>query len=370
MTYTNGISDRLAYSIEGKDSYSCEASYYSNVGILSLSQLEGYNKANEKIYHIGKDAAIGRLDTSGSEKTASLDITLVNNYNKDINNVVIIGRIPAIGMVDSDLDSLNATFDTTLKGKINTSGLLSKVYYSTKLDCEADDDSWVEEPSDFSSIKSYKIVIDEGVMSHGEQEKINYQLLIPENLGINQKAYNICTIYYEYENQNCKDENSISIETDTATISLEECQNTYEVEENEKVLTVGTHATAAGVDLVEGEDINYGQMVKYSYVISNDTNESIKNIKLIGSVHNGNMYYREIYDNISSTDGTNAPIYKDLEDVDGTHKTIEITIEELKPGEAKVFTYQVFARNNQLDGSRDLYGILKISGDGKGLVEG
>ena len=364
MTYTNEISDRLAYSIEGKDSYSCEASYYSNVGILSLSQLEGYNKANEKIYHIGKDAAIGRLDTSGSERTASLDITLVNNYNKDVKNVVIIGRIPSIGMVDSEQDVMNATFDTTLKGKINTSGLLSKVYYSSKLDCGAEDDSWIEDPSDFSDIKSYKVVIDEGVMSHGEQEKISYQLIIPENLGINQKAYNVCTIYYEYENQNCKDETSISIETDTATISLEECQNTYEVEDNEKVLTVGTHATAAGVDLVEGEDINYGQMVRYSYVISNDTDKPIKNIKLVGSVHNGNMYYREVYDNISSTDGTNAPIYKDLEDVDGTHRTTEMTIEELKPGESKVFTYQVFARNNQLDGSRDLYGTLKISGDG------
>ena len=364
MTYTNGISDRAAYSIEGKDSYSCEASYYSNVGILSLTQLEGYNKANEKIYHIGKDAAIGRLDTSGSEKTASLDITLVNNYNKDINNVIIIGRIPAVGMVDSDLDSLNATFNTTLKGSISTAGLLSKVYYSTKTDCEINDDSWVESPENYATIKSFKVVIDGGLMSHGEMEKISYQLVIPEDLGPNQKVYSLYTTYYEYENQNCKEESSIALETDTATITLGDCQNNYEVETDKKALKIGTRATAAGFDLIEGNDIYNGQMIRYTYVISNDSNETITNIKLIGSVHNGNMYYREVYDNTSSTDGESSQIYRDLEDKDGTHKTSELTIESLNPGESKVFTYQVFARNNQADGSRDVYGTLKVTADG------
>ena len=364
MTYTNEISDRLSYVIEGNDSYSCEASYYSNVGILSLTQLEKYNQAGEKIYHIGKEPTIGKLDTNGNEKTATMDITIVNNYNKDINNVVIVGRIPAEGMVDSNLEKLHSTFDTKLKGSINTSGLLSKVYYSNKLDCEIDDDSWIESPEDYSTIKSFKVVIDGGSMSHGEMEKISYQLVIPENLGSNQKVYSLYTTYYEYENQNCKEESSIGLETETATITLEDCQNNFSVETNKKALKVGTRATAAGIDLIEGADINYGQMIRYTYVISNDSNETINNIKLTGSVHNGNMYYREIYDNISSTDGSNDPIYRDLEDKDGTHRTSELTIESLKPGESQVFTYQVFARNNQADGSRDVYGTLKVTADG------
>ncbi len=364
MTYTNEISNRLSYEIEGNDSFSCEASYYSNVGILSLTQLEKYNQAGEKIYHIGKEPTIGKLDTNGKEKTATMDITIVNNYNKDINNVVIVGRIPAEGMVDSNLEKLHSTFDTKLKGSINTSGLLSKVYYSNKLDCEIDDDSWVESPEDYSTIKSFKVVIDGGSMSHGEMEKISYQLVIPENLGSNQKVYSLYTTYYEYESQNCKEESSIGLETETATITLDDCQNDYLVESNKKALKVGTRATAAGIDLVDGEDINYGQMIRYTYVISNDSNETINNIKLIGSVHNGNMYYREIYDNISSTDGTNAPIYRDLEDKDGTHLTNEYVIELLKPGESYVYSYQVFARNNQADESRDVYGILKVTADG------
>lgn len=364
MTYTNEISDRLSYVIEGNDSYSCEASYYSNVGILSLTQLEKYNQAGEKIYHIGKEPTIGKLDTNGNEKTATMDITIVNNYNKDINNVVIVGRIPAEGMVDSNLEKLHSTFDTKLKGSINTSGLLSKVYYSNKLDCEIDDDSWIESPEDYSTIKSFKVVIDGGSMSHGEMEKISYQLVIPENLGSNQKVYSLYTTYYEYENQNCKEESSIGLETEAATITLEDCQNNFSVETNKKALKVGTRATAAGIDLIDGEDVNYGQMIRYTYVISNDSNETINNIKLVGSVHNGNMYYREIYDNISSTDGSNAPIYKDLEDKDGTHRTSELSIDSLKPGESQIFTYQIFARNNQADGSRDVYGTLKVTADG------
>ena len=369
MTYTNEISDRLSYVIEGNDSYSCEASYYSNVRILSLTQLEKYNQAGEKIYHIGKEPTIGKLDTNGNEKTATMDITIVNNYNKDINNVVIVGRIPAEGMVDSNLEKLHSTFDTKLKRSINTSGLLSKVYYSNKLDCQIDDDSWIESPEDYSTIKSFKVVIDGGSMSHSEKEIISYQLVIPENLGSNQKVYSLYTTYYEYENQNCKEESSIGLETEAATITLEDCQNDYLVETNKKALKVGTRATVAGIDLIDGEDVNYGQLIRYTYVISNDSNETINNIKLVGSVHNGNMYYREIYDNISSIDGSNAPIYKDLEDKDGTHRTSELSIDSLKPGESQIFTYQIFARNNQADGSRDVYGTLKVTADGIGEQE-
>ena len=363
LMYTNGTRNKTAYENDGQPSFSCDASYYSNIGIITLTRVENYNNEEEKIYHLEKDTAIGRLDTNGDEKVATMDITLVNNYNKDINNVVIVGRVPAVGMVDSNFETINSTFDTKLKGTINTSGLLSKIYYSNKLDCEIEDDSWVEKPENLSEVKSFKIVIDEGVMSHGETETIRYQLVIPEDLGINQKAYNICTVYYEYENQKCKDETSICLETDIATISLEDCQNNIDIETNEDTITIGSRATVAGMDLKDGEDVFNGQMIKYSYVIHNDGEESIKNIKLSGSVHNGNMYYREIYENYSSTDGTYAPVYKDLEDTDGTHRTYEETIEELKAGESYVFTYQVFARNNQPDGSKDVYGILKISGD-------
>ena len=362
MTYTNGTKTKTAYEMEGETSFSCEASYYSNAGIISLTQVDNYNNEGEKIYHLENDSPIGRLDTNGDEKIASMDVTFVNNYNKDVNNVVVIGRIPAIGMVYSNLEKVNTTFDTRLKDRISTSGLLSKVYYSNKLDCGIEDESWVEEPDELSDIKSFKIEIEGGVMSHGELEKISYQLVIPEKLGINQKAYNVCTIYYDYENQNCKKETSIKLETDTATISLDECQNNFDI--NDKELSVGTRATYAGVDLQDGEEVYYGQMIKYAYVIKNNSKTSMKNIKLEGSVHNGNMYYKEVYDNYSSTDGSYAPICKYIEDVDGTHRTNEDTIEELKPGETYIYTYQVFARNNQPDGSKDVYGILKLSGEG------
>ena len=361
LSYTNQASSRVKYRIEGKESESYPIQYKSRSGLLTYMEINNLNNDNQSIKATNSRVIIANVSTRTESNNATVSASIVNNYKDDINNLMIIGRIPYKGMINSDNELINNTINTELIKAISTSGLVSKVYYSPLSDCSIDDASWVENPENINEMKSFKIELNDSNMSHGEKLAFESTFLLPENLRLNQNGYMLYTAYYNYNNEQCKEDFIINIRTEQGTISEQDCQTKDEIivdENNGSKIVLGTRATVSGVDIENGQNIYDGQIVRYSILVENNSNEILRNIHISEKANNANLYY--LAERTQLEDGNIVTVYDWFEDVDGTHKSNDVTIEQLLPGEKRTLYYEVFARKQQGD---DIYGIINIKTD-------
>ena len=79
------------------------------------------------------------------------------------------------------------------------------------------------------------------------------------------------------------------------------------------------------------------------------------------------MYYWHTYTVISSSDGEEVLTGEWIEDRDGTHTSDSLEIESLKPGESKIFEYQVVVNDLTLlqdHNDKQVYGNITIQANG------
>lgn len=359
LRYENEVGTNKSYILEGNDSTDVEVNYVSRSGILKETKLQNFNDENEVLVTYEDEALTGKIDATGKGRTATVSTTIMNNYSDDITNVAIIGKIPSIGNTKDGAD-LNTTFDATISKGVNLNGLVGKVYYSNEENPDKDSSSWQENISDFSQVKSFKVVLDNNAMKVGEKVELSYNLNIPENVGYNATAYSLVTTYYDYNNQEIEDSSILGLESEIKAISLEDCQ----VVESTPQLSIGTQVTKGGYVVEENEEINEGQILRYNVVISNNSNTPITNINLKGYAENSNSYYFDTYYTENSTDGEQVLTGEWKEDVDGKHLQETTTIESIAPGETKVFSYQVKVKHLENISSSEIYGKIYVSADG------
>ena len=358
LSYTNQASNRVKYKVEGKESESYPIQYKSRSGLLTYMEVNNLNNDNQSIKATNSKVVVANINTRTGKNSATVSASIVNNYKDDINNLLIIGRIPSKGMINSDDELINNTINTELVKAISTSGLLSKVYYSPLSDCSIDDNSWVENPENISEMKSFKIELDDSNMSHGEKLSFETNFFLPESLRLNQNGYMLYTAYYNYNNEQCKEDFVINIRTEQGTISEQDCQTKDEIivnKTNGNKIVLGTRATVSGIDIENGQNIYDGQIVRYSILVENNSNEIIRNIHINEKANNANLYY--LAERTQLEDGNMVTVYDWFEDVDGTHKSNDVTIEQLLPGEKRTLYYEVFARKQQ---GEDIFGIINI----------
>ena len=363
LRYSNENSTKIAYEAQGKDSEEYEIKYVSNSELLTVINLDNFNSNLDVLSEINADRLVGKADVGGERKTTSVSLNVINNFKEDMENVVIIGRLPVVGNIDNNGNSLNTTIDANLASSITTSGLLTKVYYSEELNEDINSDNWTENVTDLSKVKCFKIEVSNGMMHQGENIDINYNLYIPENLDYNQSIYGLDTIHYKVDGIDKTKDIVLGLETEEKEVTIEDFENI----QNTEKLRVGTKVTRGGEEITDGENVNERQTLRYTTIIENISNEPINNIVLKGNAHNANMYYWHTYTVISSSDGEEVLTGEWIEDRDGTHTSDSLEIESLKPGESKIFEYQVVVNDLTLlqdHNDKQVYGNITIQANG------
>ena len=363
LRYSNENSTKIAYEAQGKDSEEYEIKYVSNSELLTVINLDNFNSNLDVLSEINADRLVGKADVGGERKTTSVSLNVINNFKEDMENVVIIGRLPVVGNIDNNGNSLNTTIDANLASSITTSGLLTKVYYSEELNEDINSDNWTENVTDLSKVKCFKIEVSNGMMHQGENIDINYNLYIPENLDYNQSIYGLDTIHYKVDGIDKTKDIVLGLETEEKEVTIEDFENI----QNTEKLRVGTKVTRGGEEIADGENVNERQTLRYTTIIENISNEPINNIVLKGNAHNANMYYWHTYTVISSSDGEEVLTGEWIEDRDGTHTSDTLEIESLKPGESKIFEYQVVVNDLTLlqdHNDKQVYGNITIQANG------
>ena len=358
LRYDNEVGTNKSYEKEGNDSIDVEVNYVSRDGVLKETKLQNFNDENEVLVNYEDTTLTGKIDAQDKARTATVSTTIMNNYNEEITDVAIIGKIPTIDNTKNGVN-LNTTFNTTLARGVILNGLVGKIYYSTEEDPEISSNSWKENVSDFSQIKSFKVVLENNAMKVGEKVDLSYDLNIPQNVGYNESAYSLITTYYNYNNQEMKDESIVGLESEIKEITLDDCQSV----ENVNQLSIGTQVSKCGSVLQENEEINEGQILRYTVVLTNNSDKPITNINIKGSAENANSYYLYTFKDISSTTGDEVLTGKWTEDVDGNHLYETEKINSLAAGETKTFSYQVKVKHLDEISVPEVYGKVTISAD-------
>lgn len=342
LTYTNQDSVRQAYKLEGKNAEEVLLTFVAKHGML-----KGLAGKNDVTQNAGNsyEEVIDKLELKSESGAQIVTITgsIVNNFETEVNDVVVIGRIPFIGNKNGNDQELFSDFDTTLNSEVTTTGNITEVYYSENGDAKIDDESWTQDVTDISKYKSYKIVIKEGTLKKGEKVDFVYETLVAENLGYNLKSYATYTVTYKLDNQELSGNCTIALVSEEKELEADDLENKEETEK----LQIGTQVSQGGKILTEEDTVFERQILKYTVVVTNISNEVLTNIKLIGKAENANMYtwkYIETEDYFAAEEGEVYISRMYEEDTDGTRSQDEMVIESLKPGESKTFEYQVITK--------------------------
>lgn len=269
-----------------------EVNFIAPVGIVTVNKISNYVDGAQLMALTNDESATLQVTTSA--KTATAEIQVINNYSNIINNVRILGRTLAKDTTNTDTeDTLNNTFDAPMLGAINANGMENvTIYYTTNGDATEDlndnSNGWTTQIVDYSSVKSYLIVINDYTMNIGDSIKFNYDVQIPENLGYSETINSVYTVYFDNVQEN-------QIINDKAT---------------SRIITLSTGiAPTIQVELSsysqENSTVRTGQYIKFIATVKNTGTIDAQNVNLNVVAPSGKLYtYRDENGNVKFTTDT------------------------------------------------------------------
>ena len=211
MTYSNELAKNTEYKMQGKESAEIPVNMVAKSGLITISTLNGYN-GNEQKVALDENIVTGQLNVAETSKIATIASEIVNNYQTEIKDIVIIGKIPFANNKTVNGTELGSTFNTALKEVLKVNGITGKIYYSEEEEPQENSESWKENISEFTNVKSFKIVPDAPI-AEGKEIKFSYNIEIPAELQANQKSYSTYTIKYSVNNQEMETTQILGLET-------------------------------------------------------------------------------------------------------------------------------------------------------------
>lgn len=298
-----------------------EISFIAPSGVISAQRLSKYNEKNS-VYSINQGVKTDRILTNSDKKVVDSEIIVMNNSESDMNNVAILGRTAFVGNKSiSANEDLGTNIDTKFIQKISEMyGVYknAKIYYSSNPDATKDvndmSNGWTTDYKSISNIKSYLIVINEGLKA-GEILVFSYDFEIPEKLECDRKLYTTFTTFYSDEN-----EKMVSKEADV--IGLE---------------TVTTPKITAKVTSNAGNVVTEGQIIEYTVKVKNEGEELAENINFSFDIPKNTVYVKYI---------TRADARKGYYKKEKNVKQININVGNIEPKEEKIYTYLVEVNEN------------------------
>ena len=251
----------------------------SKYGLFTLNQIdEGIFEENVQTV----------LPAKTERKTITIKQKIINNYEDILSGITILGRIPSLESKDQNGNYIGSEFDSVLKQNVQINSENAKIYYSEDTGIEKDAEGWKENVTDFSNIKSFKIVLENYEMPQEAILDISYIIEIEENLDYNKKAYAFSCIDYIYEGQNKQSTSKIELATETVNGS-DIIEGESKVEEVNG-LKLETMVKSGGAILKEQETVYTGQIVKYIAKITNTTDQVITGISYEAKIPEGTTF--------------------------------------------------------------------------------
>ena len=282
-------------------------------GVVTANQIYDENGLN--IINMTDEKQTVQIETYAEAKKMTVEGTIVNNYENSVQNVVVLGRIPYQGnkKIDSQ-EELGSNFDATLLEALNISGIEEyKIYYSENgeatQDLQNSQNAWRLNPSDFSKIKSYLIVLEKD-LAIAEQVSFSYQIQVPANLSHNQTTYEMYKVYYENKTE--------QVTTKESEVSGIVGLTTGEGPELEVTLNA---------NMQQNSQVHEGQIVRFEVTVKNTGKVDSKNVTVNIPVSEGTKYVE--YDSTTQDYIINE------------NKTVKLPLGTLKPNETANCYYEL-----------------------------
>lgn len=334
----------------------------SKYGVLVLNTIKNYNSKGDSIENTDDKVKEINIESNVESKNIDGELCILNNYETDITNIAIIGKL---GTEKIDNGTLKSTFEMSILEKLNIQGKNAKIYYSENADELKESNNWKED-LEISKAKSYKIDFQDETIKPGELVSLNYRLLIPEKIEKGKNSYATNKIYYQYVGDETQVNSTFKFKTEDTTNQDGIAENTEEnivlTEKTEK-LNIELAGRTGGETLQDGKVVYEGQGIKYIVKLTNNSNEELKNIKIIANQTNAIFYNKKIHtDGWDSITGEQGVKYTTIEENPELKEKQEI-VESIKPGETIEVSYQFSVK--EIEGnSEETTGNVKISGDG------
>lgn len=353
MIYTNENGSETSYEVAQP------VNLNSQYGVFAYTEMKNYNNVGEIATAIGDETVDANLDMEAERRIADVEAVVVNNYDEQIEQVQIMGRIPQ--------NDENVTFLASMIGQITTNIPDASVFYSYDEKIDVNSDAWLQEVEDFTKVRAYKIVLNNNVLGSKQVLKIPYQLVIPAGLNINQSTYTDLEVSYSYNGQEMQTNSKIVMKTPKILLSngIDSIGNANTIDETNQGIQTNVTVTSGGETVLNGEEIYEGQTLRYHIKITNNTEETITNLKLVANHTNATFFGNVEKEVISVEDGgeIKTEIYYE-EDESLTQKELEVA--ELLPGDSTTLTYE-FSLNRK-DDLNETSGTITLTADNREAV--
>ncbi len=346
MRYTNENRENEINQVEQ------EILLQSKQGALLISRVSNYNENGDILESTTDKIETGILDANSNKQKATVEYFVINNYEKNMVNPVMIGKMPDSNRIEKEGETMEVTFGEVLESLIHVSKEGAKVFYSEDVNATKESSTWKETVEDLSKVKAYKIEFgQEKTIAPKEMIKISYQIEIPENLPENQTTMNRLEVNYIQEGREAQITATHRLET-----SEKELKNTYTLDSQsqEENLAVKLVAVSAGKNLEAGEEVYEGQAIEYTLEVTNQTANTINNLKMKATHTNAN-YYGIVMKKVGSYE---YPYREELEDL----TCQELTIESLEAGGTTTFTYEIVIKK-QVEEGENTTGEIILTGN-------
>ena len=290
-------------------------------GVIATNSVSGYDGEDSNLTNIDQEILKANIPTNTKQKTVKFEGNIINNYENSITNTYILGRLPFEGnkKIDKNED-LGSNFTMSMNGAMKVTGIdLSqvKVYYSTEEDVaksllDSGNETWQENPKNYTNIKSYLIVIN-GEIPHGTQIHFTYEANIPANLIYNKSTYTTYKVYYNNKMPETKEAGIIGLTTG------------YGPEVEIKLSS----------EIPENGNAKQEQKVKFFVEIKNTGDQELKNAVLHIPVPKQTKYVEYSFEEYSY--------------IESTESEISIPVGNLKAGETKTVTYMLKMLEDYVD---------------------
>ena len=259
--------------------------------------------------------------TSGVQ---TLTTSILNNHEKSVESIAIIGTIAN--------DQNEEEFEKTIKENFKTT------LDETNIEINYSQDGKNFEES-FENAKYFKVTIS------------NSKLEVGESIGLSLKE-NVTKILTDFKLAYVYDgiEKVQELKIDKITSNISELIPSEEVEptvneESKDPLDVKLIAKTASSEVKDNDEVAESQPIRYTYIITNNTNTDMNNVKFVANHENVNIYEyvkEEQPNSLNPGENTSFTIEKEVED----KSKYEYEIEKLEAGKSEKVTYQVRVKEN------------------------
>ena len=248
------------------------------VGMVTTNQITGYNSNNETVTSISGNEQTGKLEVQKQARTATVTMNVINNYENPVTNVSILGRIPFEGnkniLTNEDLGSNLTLALAGFNAPVGIDANKVTIYYSENAEATKDlkltSNGWTTNIT--NNTKSYLIVLNDYEMVTGTSLTFSYNINIPENLSHNKSAYATYVVYFDNvtKARAVEADKQEGTKTGLSTGAGPELQVTLEADVEEQV--------------------QEGQIIKYTATVKNIGKSDVNNITLTGNIPEGSIY--------------------------------------------------------------------------------